>query len=175
MEVAAIDRNVGWRGLSLSCPYTLRSSPYVIGESPRLRFSSLAFPTFRFFLRILSPLAMTVELNLRARDAPSTKERIMAMREHSQLFEISASYPEAAVHQRFREQWARIIPYVESKVHRCMRAADASLRQDMSPDDIAQEEIDPAESGFTRSMDALTESLLLHCMQFPSHVYAASN
>ena len=107
---------------------------------------------------------MAVELNLRARDAPSTRERIMALREHSQLFELSADYPQAVIHQRFREQWARVIPYTESKVHRCLRAADASLQQGLSPDDIVQGDTDPAESGFTRSMDALTESLLLHCM-----------
>ena len=140
------------------------SSPDGVGESQRLRFSSFVSPTLRCFTRSLLRLVMAVELNLRVRDAPSTRERIMALREHSQLFELSADYPQAVIHQRFREQWARVISYTESKVHRCLRAADASLQQGLSPDDVVQEDTDPAESGFTRSMDALTESLLLHCM-----------
>jgi hypothetical protein len=101
-------------------------------------------------------------------DPPSTKECIAALRERGELFKTIAQYPEAAIHERFREEWARAIAYIESKIHRYMRAADASLRQDVSSDDI-EEDIYPEEPGHTKAMDALIDSLLLHCMHSPTN------
>jgi hypothetical protein len=96
--------------------------------------------------------------------APSTKECIAALRERGELFEIIAQYRQACIHERFSKEWARAIAYIESKVHRYMRAADASLWQDVSSNDVVQEDIYPEESAHTRAMDALVDSLLLHCM-----------
>jgi hypothetical protein len=123
-----------------------------------------------------SLLAMAVEPNPHPRcDAPSPKERITALREHDDLFETIAKYPQAAIYERFRKEWAFAISYVESKVHRCARAAYASLRQNMSSNGVIREDIDPDEPEHTRVMDAMVESLLLHCMNSPSYECASSS
>jgi hypothetical protein len=119
---------------------------------------------------------MAVELNPRPRcDAPSPKERITALHERTSLFETIAKVPQAAIHQRFRKEWAFAISYVESKVHRCARAAYASLRQDMSSNGVDREDIDSEQHEHTRAMDALVESLLLIGMNSPPYERISSS
>ncbi|KAI2479299.1 hypothetical protein Ptr902_09510 [Pyrenophora tritici-repentis] len=89
-----------------------------------------------------------------ARNPPSTKDRIMAMRSHDKLFEMIANVPRAAVHERFSKEFQTTIAYMESKVHRCARAYQLFLEEN------SKAGMSPQEHDYASVMEPLVDALL---------------
>jgi hypothetical protein len=94
------------------------------------------------------------------RNAPSVKERITALSDHCEQFQMIAEYPQANIHQRFGKEWALVSSYVESKIYECGRAAVSLLRENAQPGRVGENEAE-LRSKYEGIMDDLANALLL--------------
>ncbi|KAF1835428.1 hypothetical protein BDW02DRAFT_597308 [Decorospora gaudefroyi] len=88
-------------------------------------------------------------------EAPSVKDRIVALNIHDTLFERIAEFPEAAIKMRFGKESALASSYVEGEVFRCGRAAYSYIRENAKPGKIIENDVE-----FRRVMDDLVNILL---------------
>ncbi|CAN9366862.1 unnamed protein product [Alternaria alternata] len=90
-------------------------------------------------------------------DAPSVRERIEALYNHSKLFEMTAGCPQLGIHETFGREWALCLAHVEGEVHQCGRVVEDYLRKNAQ-----REEPAPSEVEYKSVMNDLVNSLLLH-------------
>ena len=91
--------------------------------------------------------------------APSVKERIEALYNHSRLFEMIAECPQAGIHETFGREWALSVAHVEGEVHRCGRAVEYFLQKNPQYGEPTL-----SEAEYKSVMDDLVHALLLHGM-----------
>ncbi|CAI9629340.1 unnamed protein product [Alternaria burnsii] len=90
-------------------------------------------------------------------NAPSVRERIEALYNHSELFEMTAGCPQLGIHETFGREWALCLAHVEGEVHQCGRVVEDFLRKNAQ-----REELSPSEAEYKSAMNNLVNSLLLH-------------
>ncbi|KAF2026515.1 hypothetical protein EK21DRAFT_73997 [Setomelanomma holmii] len=60
-------------------------------------------------------------------DLSTARERIRALAEHEQVFEATAEFPPAGIHERFGGEWTMAIAYIEGQVHQSANAARLAI------------------------------------------------
>ena len=132
-----------------------KSSSYFLAESPL----SVIVRTVR--QTIVMSATHTTELDC---SAPSVYDRIRALSEHGDLFEHIDRYPQAGVYERFGQEWAKAIAYVEGEVQCCSDVANQFI-QDKSrcgkPKDGTAKDL---RKEFSEVMRPLIDMLLLQCV-----------
>ena len=108
--------------------------------------------------QIIQSIAMATKASsCQINDAPSVRERIEALYNHSKLFEMTAGCPQLGIHETFGREWALCLAHVEGEVHQCGRVVEDYLRKNAQ-----REEPAPSEAEYKSVMNDLVNALLLH-------------
>ena len=93
-----------------------------------------------------------------AGNPPSTKDCIMSMRNHDELFEMIAKYPQAGIHERYSKECQWAMAHREKEVNRCRRSLQLFLEENSKVGKI------PQEDEYARLMESLTDDILRYGM-----------
>ncbi|KAL1794806.1 hypothetical protein ACET3X_006622 [Alternaria dauci] len=89
--------------------------------------------------------------------APSVKERIEALYNHSRLFEMIANCPQIGIYRIFSRELALCLAHMEGEVYQCGRAVEDFLQKNAQ-----REGSTPSEAEYKRIMNDLANTLLLY-------------
>jgi hypothetical protein len=130
-----------------------------------LRFSELFLNETSLLLKLQASRMATKGNTTCNSNAPSVKDRIEALQNHGDLFEMIDDFPQACINERFGKESALVLAYVESKVHRVARAAKSFIRENMQPGKGIEDENELCVQ-YEKKMDELVDVWLLHGMYF---------
>ena len=98
-------------------------------------------------------------------NAPSAKERIVALHKHNHLFETMAENPQTGIFERFEKQWAFVASYTESQVHRYWNDVEMFLEQHGQTGGKDTED-EALQNGLDQSMSPLMDFMFKDCTYF---------